>query len=155
MSSGDGDGFYTWVRSARYVWVPTTTSHRSRCLRLTPPEIRNEWCLFITVSPWVRGGPGPHLGSLGKADGWRKSRPLTLNHKVEDWGTTCYVTLINFFRLVGPPLQPVEVRLFPGIWCMVPQPYTAGGSRSYLRVLSCNQQPMVPRVNYPWRSAQK
>jgi hypothetical protein len=44
---------------------------------------------------------------------------------------TCCVTSINFFRLVNPPLQPVEVGLFTGIWCVVPQPCVA-----------------VPRVNF-------
>jgi hypothetical protein len=63
--------------------------------------------------------------------------------------TTCYVTSIIFFRLVGPPLQPVEVGLFPGMGCMVPYSYVTRGSRSYLGVLGRNQRPAVPRVNYP------
>jgi hypothetical protein len=53
------------------------------------------------------------------------------------------------FRLVGLPLQPIDVGLFPGIGCMVPQPYAAGGSRSYPDVLGCTQRPIVPGVNYP------
>jgi hypothetical protein len=33
---------------------------------------------------------------------------------------TCFIILINFFRLVGPPLQPMEAGLFPGMGCEVP-----------------------------------
>jgi hypothetical protein len=36
-----------------------------------------------------------------------------------------------------------------GTVCMVPQLYATGGNRSYPGVLGRNQQPTVPRVNYP------
>jgi hypothetical protein len=39
--------------------------------------------------------------------------------------------------------------LFLGTGCMVPQPYAAGGNRSYPGVLGHNQRPTVPGVNYP------
>jgi hypothetical protein len=50
---------------------------------------------------------------------------------------------------VDPPLQPVEVGLFPSMGSMVPQPYAAGGNRSNLGVLGHNRRLMVPKVNYP------
>jgi hypothetical protein len=56
---------------------------------------------------------------------------------------------MSLFRSVGPSLQPREVGLFLGIGCMVPQPYAAGGNRSYPGVLGRNQWPAVPRLNYP------
>jgi hypothetical protein len=40
---------------------------------------------------------------------------------------------VNFFRLVAPPLQHGVVGLFPGMECMVPQSFAAGGNRSYPR----------------------
>jgi hypothetical protein len=49
---------------------------------------------------------------------------------------------------VGPPLQPVEVGLFLGIGCMVPELYAAGGNRSYLGVLGHNRWLVVPEINY-------
>jgi hypothetical protein len=71
-----------------------------------------------------------------------------LNRRVEEWrgGSSLWLVL---FRLVGPPLQPVEVGLFPGMGCMVPQPYAAGGNRSYPGVLGRNRRPVAPGVNYP------
>jgi hypothetical protein len=42
------------------------------------------------------------------------------------------------------PLLLVEVGLFPGMGCMVPQPYATRGSRPYLGVLGYNQWPAVP-----------
>jgi hypothetical protein len=43
----------------------------------------------------------------------------------------------------------MEVGLFPGMGCMVPQPCAAEGNRSYAGVLGCIWRPAVPRVNYP------
>jgi hypothetical protein len=43
--------FHTWVRSAKCVWVPTATSHRRGCLKLTPLETWNGWCLSAMGSP--------------------------------------------------------------------------------------------------------
>jgi hypothetical protein len=39
--------------------------------------------------------------------------------------------------------------LFPGMGCMVSQPYGTGENRSYPGVLSHNWWPTVPGVNYP------
>jgi hypothetical protein len=35
------------------------------------------------------------------------------------------------FRLVSPHIQPGVVGLFPGMGCIVLQPFAAGGNRSY------------------------
>jgi hypothetical protein len=43
-------------------WVPTTTSHRDRCLRLTLPETHEGRCLSASGSPRACRGPGPLLG---------------------------------------------------------------------------------------------
>jgi hypothetical protein len=65
---------------------------------------------------------GPPPGLLDKADRWRNPvRPR-----------------ISFFWLVGPPLQPIEVGLFLGMGCMVPQLYATGGNRLYSEVLGYN-----------------
>jgi hypothetical protein len=51
------------------------------------------------------------------------------------------------FRLVAPSLQPREVGLFPGTWCMVLQSFAAGVNRLYSEVLGHNRWPTVPKVN--------
>jgi hypothetical protein len=53
---------------------------------------------------------------------------------------------------VALPLQPVEVGLFPGMRCIVPQPYATGGNRPYPGVLGRNRWLAVPGVNYPDRA---
>jgi hypothetical protein len=50
---------------------------------------------------------------------------------------------------VGPPLQFVEVGSFPGLGCIIPQPYATGGNQSYLGVMGHNRWPVLPGVNYP------
>jgi hypothetical protein len=77
-----------------------------------------------------------------------KSRPPVLHHRVEECRRGLSPRQV-LFRLVGPPLQPVEVGLFLGTRCMVLQSYAGRGNRSYLGVLGCNRWPTVPGVNYP------
>jgi hypothetical protein len=50
---------------------------------------------------------------------------------------------ISSFYVGGPPLQPRVVGLFLGTGCMLPQPFTTGGSRSYLEVFGRHRRPMV------------
>jgi hypothetical protein len=50
----------------------------------------------------------------------------------------------SYFRLVAPPLEPEVVGLFPGTRCMVPQPFAAGGNRSYLEFWVIISSPRYP-----------
>jgi hypothetical protein len=43
----------------------------------------------------------------------------------------CIVPGISSFMLLAPPLWPGVAGPFPGTECMVPQPFTARGNRSY------------------------
>jgi hypothetical protein len=52
--------------------------------------------------------------------------------------TMWFITANSFFGMVDPPLHPVEVGSFLDMGCMIPQPYAAGGNRSYLGVLCRN-----------------
>jgi hypothetical protein len=47
-------------------------------------------------------------------------------------------------RLVAPPLQPGVVGPFPGMRCMVPQPFTAGGNQSYPEFWVVTDGPRYP-----------
>jgi hypothetical protein len=63
------DGFHTRVCSARFMWVPTATSHRGRCFRLTSPEAQNGQFLSITGSPRHVEARVPFLGCWVKRMG--------------------------------------------------------------------------------------
>jgi hypothetical protein len=51
---------------------------------------------------------------------------------------------LAFFRLVAPPIQPRVVELFPGMGCMVPQPFATGGNQSYPEFWTVSGGPRYP-----------
>jgi hypothetical protein len=117
------------------------------------------WCLgLVATSSHVGWWGGRATLSLAEAlvpfpGSWVRRTgdeimSAVLNHRLEEWRRDSSLRLV-LFRLVGPPLKPIEVRLFLGARCMVPQPYAAWGNRSYPGVLGHNRWPAVPRVNYP------
>jgi hypothetical protein len=59
------------------------------------------------------------------------------------------IPVISFFRLVAPPLQFRVVEPFPGMGCMVPQLFAAGGSRSYPEFWVVTGGPWCPEYITP------
>jgi hypothetical protein len=59
-----------------------------------------------------------------------KSRLPVLIIRWRSDGRGPFIGLV-LFRLVAPPLQPEVVGSFPGMGCMVPQSFAAGGNQSY------------------------
>jgi hypothetical protein len=56
---------------------------------------------------------------------------------------------ISSFRLVAPPLETGVVGPFPGTGCMVPQPFTARGNRTYPKFWAVTGGLRYPRYIIP------
>jgi hypothetical protein len=83
------------------------------------------------------GHARPGVGSLPRFDerggSCRSVAKFRLPVQIIGWrsdGRGSFSELV-LFRLVSPPLQPKVVGSFPDMGCMVLQPFTARGNRSY------------------------
>jgi hypothetical protein len=130
------DGFRTQVHTIRCVWVPVAKSLHARHLRSPLPEAWSGQCLSVVGCPraCLTGGPDLYPGSMREARGadrWRNPIYRSTCREEKGWRES-FPRLVLFSLVPPPPLLTGAVGPFPGMRCMVPQLFAAGGNRSYL-----------------------
>jgi hypothetical protein len=130
------------------MWDPAATSIRARCLSQLLPKAWSRQCLSICGMPpnthdrrprslpWV-----DERGERGRRVVKSRLPVLIIGWRSDDRGSFSGLVL---FRLVAPLLQPGVVGPFPGMWCMVPQPFAVGGNRSYPEFWAVTGGPRYP-----------